>query len=63
MEFLTVAKMAQLLGIKKNAVYQRLHNAKIKPVCKDAIYSQADFETIKLMSKVGRPRKKSPAES
>jgi hypothetical protein len=57
MELLTVAEMAAKLGVEKNAIHQRLHNAKIKPVYKNAVYLPSDFETIAAMSKVGRPKK------
>jgi predicted ArsR family transcriptional regulator len=57
MEGLTVPEMAQILGIKEKAVKQRLYYAKLKAVCTHALYSQSAFETIRAMSKVGRPKK------
>jgi predicted ArsR family transcriptional regulator len=63
MEGLTVSEMAQTLGIKEKAVKQRLYYAKRKPfISRAALYTQSDFETIKAMSKVGRPAKKEAGE-
>jgi predicted ArsR family transcriptional regulator len=53
----TVPEMAQILGIKEKAVKQRLYYAKLKALTTHAVYSENAFETIKAMSKVGRPKK------
>jgi DNA-directed RNA polymerase specialized sigma24 family protein len=57
MNGLTVSEMAQMLGIKRDAAKKRLFYAKIKPVSHEALYSQSALETIRAMSKVGRPKK------
>jgi hypothetical protein len=57
MEGLTIPEMAPMLGIKEGAARKRLVYAKIKAFSKKPLYTQADFETIKAMSKVGRPKK------
>jgi predicted RNA polymerase sigma factor len=59
---LTVSEMAQILGVKENAIKQRIRRAKQKAIA-TAVYSQATFETIKAMSKVGRPKKEEAGDS
>jgi hypothetical protein len=62
MKGLTVSEMAQMLGIKEKAVGQRLFLAKIKPLTYKAVYPENALETIKAMSKVGRPKKEEAGE-
>jgi hypothetical protein len=59
-KFLTIADMAKALNIQPNTVKQRLFQAKIKPVSKDAIYEESALDAIRV-APMGRPRKK-PAE-
>jgi predicted transcriptional regulator len=55
---MTISEMAQLLGIKENTVRNRLYVSKRLPfVTRVSLYTKADFEAIKAMSKVGRPKK------
>jgi hypothetical protein len=61
MEGLTISEMAEMLGIKENAVKQRLYYANIKAFSKKPLYKNDDFETIKGMSRVGRPCKDNPS--
>jgi hypothetical protein len=49
--------MAVELGIKSNAVYQRLHVAGIKPITHDALYAPEALEIIRTIPGKGRPRK------
>jgi hypothetical protein len=56
MEGLTVPEMAQMLGVKENAICQRLHNARIKPFSKRPLYTRADFEAIKNVKPKGWPK-------
>jgi hypothetical protein len=60
MKGLTVAEMAQMLGVKEKTVGQRLFLAKIKPLTYKAIYPESALETIKGMSKRG-PRVETPS--
>jgi hypothetical protein len=64
MEGLTILEMANTLGINRKAVWARLHNAKIKPLNPRAavLYPASALETIKAMSKVGRPKKEAAGE-
>jgi hypothetical protein len=57
MKGFTVSEMAQILGIKENTIGHRLFLAKIKPLTYKAVYPENALETIKSMSKVGRPKK------
>jgi hypothetical protein len=57
MDGLTVAEMAEILGIAPNAVAQRLFVAKIKPLTKDAIYDRSALDAIRDVAGKGRPRK------
>jgi hypothetical protein len=57
---ITVAEMATELGIKPNAVYQRLYVAKIKPISHDALYAPEALEIIRNVPGKGRPRKEKP---
>jgi hypothetical protein len=59
MECLTISEMAQRLGVKEGAVRKRLFITKRTPFqSRISLYTEADFEAIKGMSKVGRPKKK-----
>jgi predicted ArsR family transcriptional regulator len=62
MEGLTIREMAQTLGIKENAVRNRLYLAKIKSLTPRVLYPVSALDTIKAMSKVGRPAKKEAGE-
>jgi predicted RNA polymerase sigma factor len=62
MSGLTVSEMAQILGVKENAIKQRIRRAKQRAIA-TAVYSHSTFETIKSMSKVGRPKKEDAGES
>jgi hypothetical protein len=57
MKGLTVSEMAQMLGVKENTIGHRLCSAKIKPLTYKAVYPENALETIRAMSKVGRPKK------
>jgi predicted ArsR family transcriptional regulator len=60
---ITVAEMAAELGIKPNAVYQRLYVAGIKPITHDALYAPEALEKIRNVPGKGRPRKEKPENS
>ena len=63
MEYLTILEMAQTLGIKENAVRGRLHLAKCTPIITSvSLYHRSVLETIRAMSKVGRPKKEARAD-
>jgi len=55
--FFTVSWMAEALGKNKEAVKKLLHNAGIRPVCRDAIYAYGALETAKMAPPRGRPKK------
>jgi len=48
--------MAEILGIEKNTVLQRLYVAKIKPLTKEAIYPKSALESIRNVPGKGRPK-------
>ena len=54
---LTVKEMASELGLASTVVKQRLFVAKIKPVCREAIYDPSALEAIRNVPGKGRPRK------
>jgi predicted ArsR family transcriptional regulator len=58
---LTIKEMAETLNIDPNAVKQRLFQAGIKPITKDALYDKSALKAIRNVSGRGRP-KKSKAE-
>ena len=58
--FFTVRWIAEDSGKTTEAVKKLLHNAGIKPVCKDAIYAYEALETAKLAPPRGRPKKAKP---
>jgi hypothetical protein len=61
MQGLTISEMAQILGIKENAVKRRLFTHKIIPfISRVALYTHDDLEAIKTMSKRG-PRVETPS--
>jgi len=56
---ITITEMAKELGIKPNAVYQRLFVAGIKPLTTKALYAPSALEAIRNVPGRGRPRKPS----
>jgi len=53
---ITISEMAKELGIKRNAVLQRLYVAGIKPITKEAIYPESALEAIRNVPGRGRPK-------
>jgi hypothetical protein len=60
MEGLTIAEMADILGIPYETAKVRLFRAGIKPVTKDALYDKSALETIRSVPGKGRPPKAKP---
>jgi|TergutMp193P3_1026864.scaffolds.fasta_scaffold19581_4 hypothetical protein len=60
--YYTVQEMSSILGIPTNTIKKRIFRYGIKAVSKDALYSHADFETIKNAPSPGKP-KKPPVET
>ena len=58
---MTIKEIAEALGITYYAASQRIKRAKIKPICKDALYAENTIDLIKDVPgrgwKKGRPRK------
>jgi hypothetical protein len=59
-EGITIKEMAVELGLKPNAVQQRLHVAGIDPITREAIYPLDALERIRNVPPRGRPRKPKP---
>jgi hypothetical protein len=57
MQGFTIQEMAEKLKLTERAVYQRLRAAEIKPLTRQVLYPESALETIKKVSKGGRPRK------
>jgi predicted ArsR family transcriptional regulator len=57
MKGLTIKEMAEALKIEPNTVKQRLFQAGIKPITKDALYDEAALEAIRNVPGKGRPPK------
>jgi transposase len=57
MEGYTLEELAKILGISEEAVYLRINRAGIKPLTRQAIFPKSTLETIREVSKGGRPRK------
>jgi len=57
MEGFTIKEMAEKLEITEDAVYLRLRAAGIQPLTRQAVYPSTALETIREVSKGGRPRK------
>jgi transcriptional regulator with XRE-family HTH domain len=53
----TIKELARELGIKENAVKQRVFKAKITPIIREAIYPPDTLERIR-EAPMGRPPKK-----
>ena len=53
----TIRELAQELGIKENAVKQRVFKARIKPIVREAIYPPDTLDKIR-EAPMGRPPKK-----
>jgi predicted ArsR family transcriptional regulator len=62
MEGLTVAEMAEELGIKETTVRQRLMIAGIKPITHSPVYPTAALEAIRNVPGRGRPPRSKPEE-
>ncbi|MDR1286287.1 MAG: hypothetical protein LBK08_01630 [Treponema sp.] len=60
MEGLTIAEMAEMLGIPYETAKVRLFRAGIKPVTKDALYDKSALEAIRNVPGKGRPKKAKP---
>jgi predicted ArsR family transcriptional regulator len=56
----TVRELAQELGVKENAVKQRIFKAKIKPIVREAIYPPDTLDKIR-EAPMGRPKKQKKA--
>jgi hypothetical protein len=57
MEGYTIEEMAKELSISERAVYQRLRTLGIEPITRQVIYPKTALESIREVSKGGRPRK------
>lgn len=57
MEGLTIQELSEKLGISEDAVYFRLVKAGIKPLTRQAVYPASALESIREVSRGGRPRK------
>jgi transposase len=55
----TIQELSKKLKISERAVYQRLRNAGIEPLTRQAVYPEGSLEKIREVSKGGRPRKSS----
>jgi hypothetical protein len=60
MEGLTIAEMAEMLGIPYETAKVRLFRAGIKPITKDALYDKSALEAIRNVPGRGRPPKAKP---
>jgi hypothetical protein len=60
MEGLTIAEMAEMLGIPYETAKVRLFRARIKPITKDALYDRSALEAIRNVPGKGRPPKAKP---
>jgi predicted ArsR family transcriptional regulator len=60
MEGLTVAEMAEKLGIKETTVRQRLMIAGIRPITHSPVYPASALEAIRSVPGKGRPPKAKP---
>lgn len=58
--YYTVKEMASLEGETIKTISQRLFRAGKKPVSKDALYTEEDFEAIRNVPGKGRPAKAKP---
>ena len=56
----TISELANALGIKPNAVRQRLFVAGIKPIVEEKIYPPETLEKIRNVPGKGRPKKSKP---
>jgi predicted ArsR family transcriptional regulator len=56
-EFFTVQELAKKLGIEPSAIKMRLHRAGIKPVSKDALYTEDALRVLLETPGKGRPAK------
>jgi predicted ArsR family transcriptional regulator len=57
----TLQELAEILGIPKNTVSQRIHVKKIKPIARLAIYPPDTLDRIR-EAPMGRPPKAKPEE-
>ena len=57
MKGFTITEIANKLGITYLAAKQRLLRAGIKPITKEAVYSETALEAIRVVAPVGWPRK------
>jgi enhancing lycopene biosynthesis protein 2 len=57
---LTAREMAKELNISLEATRARLSRGRIKPLLDEAVYPFSALESIRTMSKVGRPPKRKP---
>ena len=55
--YYTVQDMASIEGETSKTISQRLFRAGRKPVAKDALYTEEDFEAIRNVPGKGRPKK------
>jgi predicted ArsR family transcriptional regulator len=57
MEGLTIDEMAEILGVKRQAIEKRLKRLGIEPLTKSAVYDKSALEVIRDVPGKGRPRK------
>lgn len=53
----TLSEISEKLGIPVNTLRQRMTRAGIKPITKEAIYSESAIEAIRVVNPVGWPKK------
>jgi hypothetical protein len=56
-EGMTIKEMSEQLGINTSAVKKRIFTAGIKPLTREAIYSNETLEAIRNVLPKGRPKK------
>jgi len=55
-EYITVADMAERLGIEPNTIKQRLYKSKVKPLSRDALYEISALDIVRNVKPVGKPK-------
>jgi predicted ArsR family transcriptional regulator len=60
MHGMTISEMAEKLKIPRDTVKRRLLRAGRKPFSQEALYTEDDFEAIKVVPGRGRPPKAKP---
>jgi predicted ArsR family transcriptional regulator len=62
MKGMTISEMADKLKLPKDTIRRRLLRAGIKPFSQEALYTEKDFEKIREVAPVGRPKKAAAPE-